>query len=138
MIANDQGHKGTEINQNIGFKRRSRMEENNELAETEGFEPSVPNSQHGGLANRWFQPLTHVSTLARATKARRLSRIGAIARHEALINWALPAYRPAMDYFRLRQRRHAVFPRFKPDFSPSGAKSTRVTARSLLFHVGTR
>ena len=31
------------------------------LAETEGFEPSVPNSQHDGLANRWFQPLTHVS-----------------------------------------------------------------------------
>ena len=31
------------------------------VAETEGFEPSVPNSQHDGLANRWFQPLTHVS-----------------------------------------------------------------------------
>jgi hypothetical protein len=32
------------------------------LAETEGFEPSVPNYQYDGLANRWFQPLTHVST----------------------------------------------------------------------------
>jgi hypothetical protein len=32
-----------------------------QLAETEGFEPSVPNSQYDGLANRWFQPLTHVS-----------------------------------------------------------------------------
>jgi hypothetical protein len=31
------------------------------LAETDGFEPSVPIAQHGGLANRWFQPLTHVS-----------------------------------------------------------------------------
>ena len=31
------------------------------MAETEGFEPSVPNSQYDGLANRWFQPLTHVS-----------------------------------------------------------------------------
>ena len=31
------------------------------VAETEGFEPSVPHSQHDGLANRWFQPLTHVS-----------------------------------------------------------------------------
>jgi hypothetical protein len=32
-----------------------------QLAETEGFEPSVPYSQYDGLANRWFQPLTHVS-----------------------------------------------------------------------------
>ena len=31
------------------------------MAETEGFEPSVPYSQYDGLANRWFQPLTHVS-----------------------------------------------------------------------------
>ena len=31
------------------------------LAETERFELSVPYSQHDGLANRWFQPLTHVS-----------------------------------------------------------------------------
>jgi hypothetical protein len=33
----------------------------NKMAETEGFEPSVPYSQYDGLANRWFQPLTHVS-----------------------------------------------------------------------------
>ena len=32
-----------------------------DMAETEGFEPSVPYSQYDGLANRWFQPLTHVS-----------------------------------------------------------------------------
>ena len=31
------------------------------MAETEGFEPSVPDYQYDGLANRWFQPLTHVS-----------------------------------------------------------------------------
>ena len=31
------------------------------LAETERFELSVPNYQYDGLANRWFQPLTHVS-----------------------------------------------------------------------------
>ena len=26
-----------------------------------GFEPPVPVSQHDGLANRWFQPLTHLT-----------------------------------------------------------------------------
>jgi hypothetical protein len=31
------------------------------MAETEGFEPSVGSYPYGGLANRWFQPLTHVS-----------------------------------------------------------------------------
>ena len=31
------------------------------LAETEGFEPSVDCYTYGGLANRWFKPLTHVS-----------------------------------------------------------------------------
>src|SRR3546814_9132289 len=31
------------------------------VAETEGFEPPVPFAQYDGLANRWFQPLTHVS-----------------------------------------------------------------------------
>ena len=31
------------------------------LAESEGFEPSVPVTQHGSLANCWFQPLTHDS-----------------------------------------------------------------------------
>jgi hypothetical protein len=31
------------------------------MAETEGFEPSVGGYPYGGLANRWFQPLTHVS-----------------------------------------------------------------------------
>ena len=31
------------------------------MAETEGFEPSVQMYPYDGLANRWFQPLTHVS-----------------------------------------------------------------------------
>lgn len=31
------------------------------LAETPGFEPGVPQLGYDGLANRWFQPLTHVS-----------------------------------------------------------------------------
>jgi hypothetical protein len=31
------------------------------VAETEGFEPSVRMYPYDGLANRWFQPLTHVS-----------------------------------------------------------------------------
>ena len=34
------------------------------LAETEGFEPSVQMYPYDGLANRWFQPLTHVSVAA--------------------------------------------------------------------------
>jgi uncharacterized membrane protein len=32
-------------------------------AVTEGFEPSVPLSEYVGLANRWFQPLTHVTCI---------------------------------------------------------------------------
>ena len=38
------------------------------LAETERFELSVPNYQYDGLANRWFQPLTHVSGLPGADR----------------------------------------------------------------------
>lgn len=38
MKAKGHEQKGPEISQNIVFKRRSRMEENNEMAETEGFE----------------------------------------------------------------------------------------------------
>ena len=30
-------------------------------AEREGFEPSVPLSKYGSLANYWFKPLTHLS-----------------------------------------------------------------------------
>jgi hypothetical protein len=33
------------------------------LAETGGFEPPVRFAPYDGLANRWFQPLTHVSAL---------------------------------------------------------------------------
>ena len=42
-------------------KEKARARRAFSLAETEGFEPSVPNYQYDGLANRWFQPLTHVS-----------------------------------------------------------------------------
>ena len=35
------------------------------LAETERFELSVQMYPYDGLANRWFQPLTHVSGLQR-------------------------------------------------------------------------
>ena len=31
------------------------------VAEEEGFEPSVQVSSHGHLANDWFKPLTHSS-----------------------------------------------------------------------------
>ncbi len=31
------------------------------IAVREGFEPSVPLSKYDGLANRWFQPLTHLT-----------------------------------------------------------------------------
>jgi hypothetical protein len=31
------------------------------FAEEEGFEPSVDLANYDGLANRWFQPLTHPS-----------------------------------------------------------------------------
>jgi hypothetical protein len=33
------------------------------LAEKGGFEPPVPVSQYGCLANNWFQPLTHFSEM---------------------------------------------------------------------------
>jgi hypothetical protein len=31
------------------------------LAERAGFEPAVEYNPYVGLANRWFQPLTHLS-----------------------------------------------------------------------------
>lgn len=34
------------------------------LAEREGFEPSVQSYPYGGLANHWFKPLTHLSTIS--------------------------------------------------------------------------
>ena len=39
------------------------------VAETERFELSVPSYQYDGLANRWFQPLTHVSGSLRRGRA---------------------------------------------------------------------
>jgi hypothetical protein len=40
------------------------------MAETEGFEPSIPVSQYNGLANHRLQPLGHVSIPAVLTIAR--------------------------------------------------------------------
>ena len=34
------------------------------MAVREGFEPSVHLSAYDGLANRWFQPLTHLTSIA--------------------------------------------------------------------------
>ena len=34
----------------------------------EGFEPPVPVSKYDDLANRWFQPLTHISKLLNLQK----------------------------------------------------------------------
>ncbi len=42
-------------------RRKLSARSESEMAETEGFEPSVRNYPYDGLANRWFQPLTHVS-----------------------------------------------------------------------------
>ena len=39
------------------------------MADTEGFEPSKDHEALASLAGRWFQPLTHVSALARLEKA---------------------------------------------------------------------
>ena len=39
-------------------------------AEREGFEPSVDLASYDGLANRWFQPLTHLSEWLWETFAR--------------------------------------------------------------------
>ena len=39
------------------------------MAETERFELSVQMYPYDGLANRWFQPLTHVSGLQRCGRA---------------------------------------------------------------------
>ena len=53
------------------------------MAETEGFEPSVQMYPYDGLANRWFQPLTHVSGIAAAKAGyseRLRGRQGAIGR----------------------------------------------------------
>ena len=48
----------------------AKLEERSRMAETEGFEPSVGSYPYGGLANRWFQPLTHVS--GKAFRPRRI------------------------------------------------------------------
>ena len=52
------------ISQRKGQKERGFMSGNTQespSAERGGFEPPVPVSQHACLANRWFQPLTHLS-----------------------------------------------------------------------------
>ena len=50
------------------FKQKARKQFKNTVfellfyyAERAGFEPAIPVSQYDGLANRWFQPLTHLS-----------------------------------------------------------------------------
>jgi hypothetical protein len=48
-----------------------------EMAETARFELAVAVTRHDGLANRWFQPLTHVSDWRQAV---------AITRRAAAIN----------------------------------------------------
>ena len=40
------------------------------MAETEGFEPSIPVTRYGSLAGNWFQPLTHVSATPFGCKQR--------------------------------------------------------------------
>ena len=62
--------KSAEMPHFCGFRGYTGLSGKSEVAETEGFEPSVPYSQHGGLANRWFQPLTHVSGYLAAIGAR--------------------------------------------------------------------
>lgn len=41
--------------------KHSRESPESKMAETEGFEPSIPVTRYGSLAGSWFQPLTHVS-----------------------------------------------------------------------------
>jgi hypothetical protein len=41
---------------------QKRREKHGLVAETARFELAVAVTRHDGLANRWFQPLTHVST----------------------------------------------------------------------------
>ncbi len=52
---------------------------NEKMAETEGFEPSVAHSGYDGLANRWFQPLTHVSARICPPERRAVAREAPIA-----------------------------------------------------------
>ena len=44
-----------------GFEDYKRLIGKSKVAETEGFEPSIPVTRYGSLAGSWFQPLTHVS-----------------------------------------------------------------------------
>jgi hypothetical protein len=62
------------------------------LAETEGFEPSVGVYPYGGLANRWFQPLTHVSRIGQERRLYKRPTQGSTA-PAMLALAALPAWR---------------------------------------------
>ncbi len=44
-----------------GLEAYKRLPWKGKVAETEGFEPSIPVKEYGSLAGNWFQPLTHVS-----------------------------------------------------------------------------
>jgi hypothetical protein len=46
------------------------------VAEREGFEPSVHVTAYAGLANLWFQPLTHLSGVAFPSLYNRAQDIG--------------------------------------------------------------
>ena len=57
------------------------------MAETPGFEPGVPHSGYDGLANRWFQPLTHVSS---AWLSRAITRASRQINHCFQLPYTLP------------------------------------------------
>jgi hypothetical protein len=77
------------------------------LAETARFELAVAITRHDGLANRWFQPLTHVSGL--------MARRG----YSGALRWDQPGSLVAI--FRLKRR--------------PAAQSTRLGARAIAGRV---
>lgn len=91
------------------------------LAETPGFEPGEPHSGLDGLANRWFQPLTHVS-------ARIACRLGG--------QWLGRGYSDGL----LAWQRvcHSYFAGIPPMRIRSGAESTQIGVRSLAFQLESR
>ncbi len=63
FVQSGEVQKGRSTNGSTTKMRKIMAETLAQLAETEGFEPSVRFTPYDGLANRWFQPLTHVSAL---------------------------------------------------------------------------
>ena len=95
--------------------------ENKLLAETPGFEPGEPHSGLDGLANRWFQPLTHVS-------ARIVCRVGG--------QWLGRGYSDGLPAW--QRVYHSYFASQAAMFLRSGAESTRIDIRSLAFQLESR